>query len=149
MYRLFEFSDQVERMRKVRLETAQRLCARGEFKPALEILSTGEAAPPELTARCEEGAGEFVAAAQHFLEAGDQKGALRCYRAAGDVERSLELLGGDSAAPSLEWLKRVRDLMAERPGDFDAVATAAEKDLLEKTLLTVFTPKPAGKKQRK
>jgi hypothetical protein len=149
MYRLFDFPDQVERTRKVRLETAERLCAAGDFKPALEILTASEAVPPELLARCEEGAGEFGAAARHFLEAGDQKGALRCYRAAGDVEHSLKLLGGDSAAPSLEWLKRVRELMAERPGDFDAVATAAEKDLLEKTLLTVFTPKPAGKKQRK
>jgi hypothetical protein len=107
---------------------------------------------PKLIAACHEGMGHLEEAAARFLEAGSPSDALRCYRRIPNFDKSLELLAtlpDHPARESLEWLRRMRDLAAERPVDFTKQVLPEEKKLLESLLessLGASRKKPAAKK---
>src|SRR5207253_289560 len=107
---------------------------------------------PKLEAVCLEGLGEFRAAADCHLLAGNMKEALNCYRSIPDLQAALKLVGeiGDHpAAETLEWISKLQQLVAQRPEKFTKVVTAAEKKLLQEVLergLGVSRRKPVVKK---
>ena len=105
-----------------------------------------------------EGLGDFRAAAECHLSAGNLKEALNCYRSIPDLEAALKLvreIGAHPAAQSLEWIRRLQELVEERPENFGKVVTPAEKKLLEQVLEQSLgvrrrkpgPPKPAAKKR--
>lgn len=98
--------------------------------------------------------GEWKRAATGYLQAGSPQDALRCYRSIPDFDKSLALLdsvGRHPARESLPWLRRLRDLAARRPAEFNKVILASEKKLLEEVLessLGVTRRKPAAKRAK-
>lgn len=153
IYELFDVPDREQRLQRVRRASVQSLAAKGHFEQALQLLRKEDAPPAALLAQCEEGVGDHAEAAVHFVEAGDTAAALRCFRAVPDLENALRLLDATPSTPAataLDWLRRLRDLIAERPADFDAVATPAEKALLQRSLETLLdTPKKQGSPRRR
>jgi hypothetical protein len=137
LYSLFAPQEAVERTAHLRERVLRELMRQGAFQDALGVLALLPDADPKLTAECLEGLGELETAAAHFLKAGSARDALRCYRAIPNLEKSLALLeeiGKHPARESLEWLRRMRDLAAERPAEFSKVLLPAEKKLLEQVL---------------
>jgi hypothetical protein len=137
MYSLFAPQEAAARTAHLREMVLRELMGQCAFQDALGVLAILPDADPKLTAECLEGLGELETAAAHFLKAGSTSDALRCYRAIPNLEKSLALLeemGSHPARESLEWLRRMRDLAAERPGEFTKVLLPAEKKLLEQVL---------------
>jgi hypothetical protein len=137
LYSLFAPQEAVARTAHLRERVLRELMRQGAFRDALAVLAMLPDADPKLAAACLEGLGELEFAAAHFLKAGSAKDALRCYRAIPNLEKSLALLeeiGSHPARESLEWLRRMRDLAAERPAEFSKVLLPEEKKLLEQVL---------------
>jgi thioredoxin-like negative regulator of GroEL len=109
-----------------------------QFRRALEVLEKFPERQRKLEAVCLEGMGELARAAAAYQEAGDLESALSCYRSIPDFPKTLALIrameAGHPAAPSLEWIARLQQTIAERPDNFTRVMKPAEKKLLE-TLL--------------
>ena len=87
------------------------------YNTALDILRQSSEADPRMIAECHEGLGEMETAAAEYLRAGRPQEALRCLRSIPDFDRSLQLLEempDHPARESLLWLRRMRDLAAER-----------------------------------
>ncbi len=154
LYQLFvplEAAQRAERLREKAIRALMRMRA---YDTALKILQQAPGADPKLIAECREGLGELELGAEEYLKAGSPRDALRCYRQIPDFDKSLQLLesvGKDPARESLLWLRRMRDLAAERPGDFQKVILPAEKKLLEEVLQTalgVSRKKPAVKRTK-
>jgi hypothetical protein len=104
---------------------------------ALQILLQTPGADAMLVAECHEGLKDFEAAAGEYLKAGSPKDALRCYRSLPDFDKALELLEGmpdHPARASMVWLRRMRDLAAERPPEFSKAILPGEKKVLEQIL---------------
>ncbi len=103
-------------------------------------------------AECSEESGAFARAAAEYLALGDKEKALRCFRAAPDFAKSLELVKQMESHPareSLEWLAELDGLLGKRPPNFNRVITTPEKKLLEAMLergLGVQRKKAASKK---
>jgi hypothetical protein len=88
-------------------------------------------------AACLEGCGEFGLAAEQYLKGGDLNSALRSFRSIPDLSRSLELvtkIKGHPAAESLEWIRRMQALVAERPANLPKVVTPQELNYLQEIL---------------
>jgi hypothetical protein len=160
LYRIFLPAEAPYRTAKLRGRTIQALMRLQFHADALRILLQTPGADPKLIAECREGLGEFEAAAVEYLKAGSPKDALRCYRSVPDFEKALELLQGmpdHPARASMDWLRRMRDLAAERPEEFSKTILPGEKKLLEQILEASLgatrkkaaakaAPKAAGKK---
>jgi tetratricopeptide (TPR) repeat protein len=139
LYRIFAPLEAPMRTARLRYKTIQALMKQGEHAGALEILIEMPGADPKLIAECREGLKEFEAAAQEYLKAGSPKDALRCYRSLPDFDKALELLDAmpdHPARDSMLWLRRMRDLAAERPAEFNKVILPGEKKLIEQVLET-------------
>jgi hypothetical protein len=155
MYRLFDPAAAESRSVQLRGKVIRALMRQKHFAAALEILLPMKDADPLLIAECREGLGELAEAAADYLRAGKTAEALRCYRLIPDFEKSLALLErvkDHPARESLKWLRRMRDLAAERPANFSKVMLPAEKKLLEQVLETslgVSRKKAAAKKTEK
>jgi len=106
----------------------------------------------KLEASCHEKLGDFRAAAECHTAVGNLRDALDCYRSIPDFDAALALVreaGDHPAAESLEWIAKLRELVAKRPEKFLEVVTAPEKKLLEELLersLGVSRRKPAPRK---
>ena len=154
-YEALDVPDRVARIERLQQRAIQVLIKDKQFITALELLQALPERQPKLEAACHEGAGDFRRAAECHLAAGNPKDALSCYRSIPDLDAALQLLqntGEHPAAESLQWMSRVRDVLAKRPGNFNKTVTAAEKKLLEEMLekgLGVTRRKPAPRKAAK
>jgi hypothetical protein len=153
LYALFVPLDAKTRTDKLREKAIRSLMRAKSFAQALEILRQNPEARPKLVAECLEGLKQFEAAAVEYLNAGSPQDALRCYRSIPDFDRTLALLdsvGQHPAKESLVWMRRMRDLAAQRPEDFGKVILPAEKKLLEQVLEAALgvsrKKKPAAKR---
>jgi hypothetical protein len=137
LYRLFRPAEAAQLTAKLRGKAIAAHIVLREFDTALALLSETENPAPAMIAMCHEGLGQFELAASEFLAAGSPTDALRCYRRVPDFDRTLELLEqvpDHPARESLEWLRRMRDLAAQRPADFNKRIMPEEKKLLEELL---------------
>ena len=154
LYKIFVPLEAEQRTANVREKAIRALMRMNGYKGALQILQQAPDADPKLIAECREGLGELDLAAAEYLKSGSSQDALRCYRLIPDFDKSLYLLeavGKHPARESLLWLRRMRDLAAERPADFQKVILPAEKQLLEEVLqsaLGVSRKKPAAKRAK-
>ena len=152
LYALFDPAAAEARTADVRNKAIHAMVKQKSYRGALKLLREAPQIDRMLVAECREGLGELEAAAADYLEAGSPKDALRCYRSVPDFDKSLQLLGAlenHPARESLEWLRRMRDLAAQRPAEFNKVMLPAEKKLLENVLETslgVARKKPGARK---
>jgi len=136
-YEALDVPDRAARTAKLQQRAIQVLLKEKQFGPALAVLRSLPQPQPALEAACHEGLGDFRAAAECHLTAGNPKEALNCYRSIPDLEAALKLvreLGAHPAAQSLEWIRRLQELVEQRPDNFGRVVTPAEKKLLEDIL---------------
>ena len=156
-YEVLDVQGREARIAKLQQRAIQLLLKDKQFGAALAVLRGLPQPQPGLEAACHEGLGDFRAAAECHLRAGNLKEALNCYRSVPDLEAALKLvreIGAHPAAQSLEWIRRLQELVDERPEDFGKVVTPAEKKLLEQVLEQSLgvrrrkpgPPKPAAKK---
>lgn len=133
-YASLDVPDRAARTERIEQRAIQLLLKDKQFAEALMVVR-GLATPrPKLEAVCLEGVGDFRAAAERYRTAGMLKEALNCYRSIPDLEAALNLvreIGEHPAAESLEWISRLKALVAERPEKFTKVVTPAEKKILE------------------
>jgi hypothetical protein len=147
-YRLYDLQDGEDRVRRLRRQAIRGLVDVGLFQPALKLIEQEPEPQQELVAACREGLGQYAEAAAIFRSLGRAKDALRNYRMVPDFERALELIGELGDAPAregLEWVRRLQQVLAERPKNFARMATDAEKKfvfgLLEANLGAPRTPR--------
>ncbi len=136
-YEALDVPDRAARTAKLQQRAIQLLLKDKQFAPALAVLRSLPQPQPSLEAACHEGLGDFRAAAECHLTAGAVKEALNCYRSIPDLEAALKLvreIGAHPAAESLEWMRRLQELVEQRPEKFTKVVTPAEKKLLEQIL---------------
>ncbi len=151
-YQVFRLPDAESRAARLRQRAVDALIRFGSFDDALQILVRLPQPDHARLAVCHEGAGDFASAAECHLQAGHLKEALRNYRSIPDFPKALELiekLKDHPAAESLRWVRRMQQLAAERPAEFNRVTLPPEKKLLEEILETslgVARKKPAPKK---
>ncbi len=139
LYQLFTPVDADARAARLRNRAIRTLIKTGVYKLALEMLRQAADADACLIAECHEGLGEMETAAAEYLRAGRPQDALRCYRTIPDFDRTLQLLDhipGHPAHQSLLWLRRMRDLAAQRPAEFSKTVLPSEKKLLDQILET-------------
>jgi hypothetical protein len=152
LYRLFLPGEADERIARLRDQAIHGYLAMRDYGRALGLVRETAHPDPKLIAACHEGMGQLEQAAAEYLEAGSPADALRCYRRMPNFDKTLELLAAvpdHPARESLEWLRRMRDLAAERPPDFNKQVLPEEKKLLEDLLeasLGASRKKPAAKK---
>ena len=153
LYRLFLPAEAEERTARLREKAIQGYIAMRDFERALRLVHETPSPDTKLIAACHEGMGQLEQAAAEFLQAGSPNDALRCYRRMPDFDKTLELLEtipNHPAKESLEWVRRMRDLAAERPPEFTKQTLPEEKKLLEQLLETSLgasRKKPAAKKK--
>jgi hypothetical protein len=122
------------------------------YGDTLLVLETSPVKYPVIEAQCYEELGDFKRAAALYHSTGNLKEAINCYRAIPDFDAALELIQqvpSHSAAASYEWVAKLRNLVAERPANFNRVMQASEKKVLEELLeqaLGATRKKPAVKK---
>jgi tetratricopeptide (TPR) repeat protein len=155
LYSLFVPLEAAARSERLREKVIRALMKMQSYAGALQMLRQSPDGDPRIIAECLEGLGEMEAAARDYLRAGRPQEALRCFRSIPDFDNSLQLLEGmpdHPARESLLWLRRMRDVAAERPPEFSKVIVPAEKKLLEQVLeasLGVTRKKAATKKSTK
>jgi hypothetical protein len=151
-YEALNAPDRAARTQRLQQRAIQLFIKDKQFAVALAALKALPESQPRLEAVCYEGLGDFRNAAESHIAAGNLKEALSCYRSIPDLEAALKLvdrIGDHPATESLQWMARVRQLMAERPEKFNKTMVAAEKKLLQDMLergLGVTRRKPAAKK---
>jgi tetratricopeptide (TPR) repeat protein len=154
-YQALRVQDAGARTQRLQQRAIQLLIKEKQFAEALAALRALPERQPKLEAVCHEGLADFRSAAECHMAAGNLKEAVNCYRSIPDLDASLKLLseiGDHPAAESLQWMARVRQLMAERPEKFNRTMVAAEKKLLQEMLergLGVTRRKPAERKTTK
>lgn len=137
VYKLFAIPDWQPRYQRLREKMIEHLIDRGSYTRALEILADAPIPNRRLEAECRKGLGDCQAAAESYLAVGDAAAALDCYRSIPDFEKTMELLARLDTHPakeSLEWVRRMRELVDARPSNFNKVILASEKKLLEQLL---------------
>ena len=154
-YEALQIPDRTARCERIRQRAIQLLIKDKQYRTALAALRELPERQLKLEAVCYEGMGDFRGAAQCHETGGNFKEALNCYRAIPDLDAALESIkanGEHPAAESLEWISRLRQLVAERPEKFTKLVTPAEKKMLEEMLeraLGVTRKKPAVKAVKK
>lgn len=136
-YEVLGVPDRIARTQRLQQRAIQLLIKEKQFSFALEALLALPECDPKLEAVCHEGLRDFRSAADCHRTSGNFKDAFNCYRAIPDLDAAIGLLqqiGNHPAAESLEWIVRLRRLIAERPEKFTKLVTPAEKKLLEELL---------------
>jgi hypothetical protein len=151
-YEALGVHDREPRIKRIRQRAIQLFIKEKQYAQALGALETLPEPDPNLEAICFEGLNDFRAAAERRLKAGNRKDALRCYRSIPDFEMSLQIareIDEHPALDALEWIRKLQNVVEERPDKFTKVVTSAEKKILEDLLersLGVTRKKPAAKK---
>lgn len=151
-YEALSVPDAAARLGFLRQRAVEMFMKDGRHAEALAVLQSSPERNPRLEAVCLEGMGDYVAAAANYRSVGDLKEALRCYRLAPDFDAALALvreIGDHPAAESLEWVARLRAVIAERPEKFNRTMLPSEKKLLQDLLeqsLGVARRTPAARK---
>ena len=136
-YEVVDAPDRPARTQRLQQRAIQLLIKDKLFAPALAALHALQEREPKQEAVCHEGLDDFRSAAECHLAAGNLKEGLSCYRSIPDLEAALKLLGEIGEHPaveSLQWISRLKQLVAERPEKFTKLVTPAEKRLLEELL---------------
>ncbi len=136
-YEALAIPDRVARTERLQERAIRLLIKEKQFATALAPLRDLAERQAKLEAVCHEGLSDFRAAAECHLIAGNLKEALNCYRSIPDLDAALKLVAGigeHPAAESLQWISRLRQLIAEGPEKFIKTVTPAEKKLLEELL---------------
>jgi hypothetical protein len=148
-YEAISLPDAGPRLEKLRKRAIDLLMKSKRHGEALNVLQKLPERQPKLEATCLEALGEHARAAVVWREAGDLASAMDCYRAVGDFEATLELIRqigpAHPAAASLEWVSRLKQVIAERPDNFTRVMKPSEKKLLERMLEDALGTKRAVK----
>jgi len=151
-YKVLNLADSDARLKRLQQRSLSSLMKDKAWADALELLRDLPDRRPREEAACQEGLGNFQAAAEAYLAAGERKEALQCFRKIPDFERTLKLLdeiGEHPAADSLRWVREMQKLAIRRPPEFAKVMTPQEKKLLEAILeqsLGITRKKPAARK---
>lgn len=151
-YEALGLPDAAARTQSARRRAIQFLIRDKQFAAALAALRDLPEPQPGLEAVCHEGLGDFRAAAESHRAAGNLKEALNCCRSIPDLDAALALIGeigNHPAAESLQWIAKLRSVIAERPEKFTKTVLPAEKKILEELLersLGVTRKKPAPRK---
>jgi hypothetical protein len=151
-YKVLNLPDSDARLKRLQQRSLSSLIKEKAWADALELLRDLPERRPREEAACHEGLGDFHAAAEAWLAAGERKDALQCFRKIPDFERTLALLdeiGEHPAADSLRWVSEMQKLASRRPAEFAKVMTPPEKKLLEAILeqsLGITRKKPAVRK---
>jgi hypothetical protein len=136
-YEALDLPDRTARTERLRQRAIQSLIKDKRFEPALEALRALPERQPKLEAVCLERLGDLRGAAECYRMSGQLKEALNCYRSVPDLESALcvvrELIE-HPAAPSLEWMAQLQELVSKRPEKFTKIVTPAEKKILEDLL---------------
>ncbi|MBY0505099.1 MAG: hypothetical protein K2X03_14400 [Bryobacteraceae bacterium] len=146
--RVWDLYDELDEKDQLRVALKQKRYA--EAYLVLQQLPTPD---PGAEAECLVALERFAEAAAKFRDAGNLKSALDCYRRVPDFDNAAALigqLGTHSAAGSYEWLLRLRQLVQERPENFNRIMLEPEKKVLEQLLeqaLGVARKKPSLKKK--
>lgn len=120
---------------------------------ALEILRNLPEKKPQLEAECLEATGALREAAELYRSLGKSKEALRCFRAVPDFDAAVALIRDmqdHPAAESYEWLLKMREVVRQRPANFNRAMQASEKKILEQMLeeaLGIRRKQPAARKR--
>jgi tetratricopeptide (TPR) repeat protein len=152
VYKVLNLADADARLKRLQQRSLSSLMKEKAYGDALELLRDFPARQPRQEAVCHESLGDFRAAAEAYLAAGETKEALQCFRKVPDFERTLALLdeiGEHPAADSLRWVREMQKLASRRPPEFTKVMTPSEKKLLESILeqsLGITRKKPAARK---
>ncbi|MDQ6678580.1 MAG: hypothetical protein M3Z09_14940 [Acidobacteriota bacterium] len=136
-YKILNLADADARLKRLQGRSLSSLMKEKAYGDALELLRDFPTRQLREEAACHEGLGDFRAAAEAHLAAGERKEALQCFRKVPDFERTLALLdemGDHPAADSLRWVREMQKLADRRPPDFSKVITPSEKKLLETIL---------------
>lgn len=152
-YKILNLADADARLKRLQQRSLSALMKEKAWAGALGLLKDlpGDRRLRD-EAACHEGLGDFRAAAEVWLQAGERGEALQCFRKIPDFERALTLLdeiGEHPAKDSLRWVNEMRKLASQRPAEFSKVMTPSEKKLLESILeqsLGVARKKPAARK---
>jgi tetratricopeptide (TPR) repeat protein len=148
-YEALRLPDAGSRKQRLLSKAVESLIQTKEFRPALDALESMAERDYGREALCLKGMREYARAAERYLQAGNPKEALACYREVPDFDAAFRLiqeLKDHPAAESLRWLQRLQKVIDDRPTSFTRVMTASEKQLLEKLLeqaLGVSRKKPA------
>jgi hypothetical protein len=151
-YKVLNLADADARLKRLQQRSLSSLMKEKAWTDALDLLRDLPDRRPREEASCHEGLGNFKAAAEAYLAAGERKEALQCFRKIPDFERTLALLdeiGDHPAADSLRWVREMQQLASRRPAEFTKVMTPSEKKLLEAILeqsLGITRKKPAVRK---
>jgi hypothetical protein len=148
LYPVLRIADADSRAKRLIRRGIDALIQAGQFREALRMLDRHGLDLPLNRAACLEGCAEFGLAAEQYLKGGDPDSALRSFRSIPDLGRSLELVAkikGHPAAESLEWIRRMQALVAERPANLPKVVTPQElgylQEILERSLGVQRKPK--------
>jgi tetratricopeptide (TPR) repeat protein len=152
-YEAVGIPDAEVRIERFRKRCIDMLIKTKNYPAALEVLEQLPEPQPKLLATCLEALGQHARAAGVWLEAGQLSQALDCYRAVPDFDAALALvrrIGGEHpAAASLEWVSRMKQLIAERPANFSRAMKPTEKKMLETMLEDALGAKRARPAPRK
>ncbi|MDX1983938.1 MAG: AAA family ATPase, partial [Bryobacteraceae bacterium] len=137
-YHALGMVDAAERIARLREKAIALQIKERQFAAALAILAELPERQPSLEAACHLGLEHWSAAAACYRQAGMLREALTCYREVPDIESALEVMAAMGApnpdADSLEWIRRLRALLAERPDKLLKQTTPAERKLVEELL---------------
>jgi hypothetical protein len=137
LYPVLRIADAGPRVTRLIMRGIDALIQAGQFREALRMLDRHGLNLPVKRAACLEGLGEFGLAAEQYLKGDDLNSALRSFRSIPDLGRSLELVSkikSHPAAESLEWIRRMQLLVAERPANLPRVVTPQESRYLQEIL---------------
>ncbi len=154
-YDALQLPDAEARKVNLRQRTVGALLKSKRHAEALAVLMQLPERDSSLEAECLSELGRYGEAAELYRQVGNAKSALDCYRRVPDFENAAALIrevSEHSAGESYEWLLRFRQLVAERPANFNRVMIEPEKKVLEQMLeeaLGVGRKKAGAKKAAK
>ena len=142
--------DRTAEAEKLREKAVQTLVNAKQWKYADKVLASSKSENYEITGTIKEQLRQYTGAAEAFELAHKPERALRNWRNAGRIDRAVRLAKGQEKT-DLEWLTRMKELVAQRPAQVRDRLTNSEKRRLNQLLngakipeTRKRTPKPPG-----
>ena len=146
-YEALQIPEPRSEARRTVIGLCDQLLEKHQYKTAMKLLEK-QARPPDLQlARCYEGLGLFMEAADHFERAGDWSAAIRCHRALANLDGALRCLKHIDDHPDsdfLNWMNRLRTVLVEKPARSEL--TTAETKWLRSLFDHLIAAKASDKK---